>query len=153
MDHATGIWIHWVLYNIPPDVAWLAEGVSSSTDVLPDGTTQGTNDYKTIGYNGPCPPPPTITYRAGYWSKLPGDPHRYYFRLYALDAQIGLASGATKAELVSAIEGHVLAQADTRGKYQRSLALEACKENKGETSTQGLTYDFRKDVFCRDEAR
>ena len=55
IDHKTGIWVHWILYNIPGDVTKLAEGIPTSTIGLSDGTTQGTNDHKNIGYEGPCP--------------------------------------------------------------------------------------------------
>ena len=121
IDHATGIWVHWVLFNIPGDVTELSEGIPTSTPELPDGTTQGTNDDKQPGYFGACPPRRVIPY-----SSVPvqGEPaHRYYFRLYALDSEVGLEPGSTKAELVSAMEGHILAQAETVGKYTISLGL------------------------------
>ena len=121
VDHHTGNWVHWVLYNIPADVTELPEAISTSTEMLPDGTTQGTNDHKNIGYNGPCPPP-NIQVWSSYHMKPIDPPHRYYFRLYALDAELGLAAGATKAELFDAMEGHILAQANTMGKYQRPPA-------------------------------
>ena len=123
IDHHTGNWVHWVLYNIPADVARFAEGIPTSTGVLPDGTTQGTNDNKSIGYSGPCPPPNVQSCSSAHQVKI-DPPHRHYFRLYALDAEFGLASGATKAELLDAIEGHILAQANTMGKYTRPLASE-----------------------------
>ena len=126
VDHHTGIWVHWLLYNIPGDVTELPEGISTSTEVLPDGTTQGTNDNKNIGYNGPCPPPNIVGCYA-YDSKPVDPPHRYYFRLYALDAELGLAPGATKVELLRAMEGHILAQANEMGKYTRPvLFLGSC---------------------------
>ena len=117
VDHHTGVWVLWVLYDIPPDVTGLPEGVSTSTEVLPDGTTQGSNDNKSIGYTGPCPPE-NITSYAYYPKGAVGDPpHRFFFRLYALDTELGLAPGATKAELQTAMEGHILARAETLGKY------------------------------------
>ena len=121
VDHSTGVWVHWVLYNIPAGVSELSEGLSTSTPELPDGTTQGTNDDKQPGYSGACPPRRVIPY-----SSVPvqGEPaHRYYFRLYALDSDVDLAPGATKAELVSAMDGHILAQAETVGRYTVSLGL------------------------------
>ena len=117
-DHYTGAWTHWVLYNIPADVTGLAAGIPTSTDMLPDGTMQGANDYKSVGYNGPCPPPiPRIYDAFDYSKKALEPPHRYYFRLYALDAELALDPGATRAELESAMEGHILFRAETMGKY------------------------------------
>ena len=119
IDHQAGTWALWVLYNIPPDVTELAEGIPTSTQVLPDGTTQGTNDDRQPGYNGPCPPPNLFEVDIGDPGVASGTaaPHAYYFRLYALDAELDLAPGASKAELVSAMEGHILARADTVGKH------------------------------------
>ena len=119
-DHHTGTWVHWVLYNIPAGTTELPEGISTSTAVLPDGTTQGTNDNRNIGYNGPCPPPNVQAYQSALIKKL-DPPHRYYFRLYALDADLDLAPGANKSELLDAMEGHILGQANTMGKYTRPL--------------------------------
>ena len=127
VDHHTGDWVHWVLYNIPAEATALPEGISTSTEVLPDGTTQGTNDNRNIGYNGPCPPP-NITFGSEHAGIEP--PHKYYFRLYALDADIGLAPGATKEELIGAMEGHILGQANTMGKYTRPLQLEGTQAMK-----------------------
>ena len=124
-DHHTGIWVQWVLYNIPPDATGLPGGIATSTDTLPDGTLQGANDERHNGYTGPCPPPVAKRYDAyGYSTKPVQAVHRFYFRLYALDADPGLAPGATKAELVSAMEGHILAEAETMGKYSTSVKLE-----------------------------
>ena len=128
-DHHTGNWVHWVLYNIPADATELPEGIPTSTSMLPDGTTQGTNDHKNIGYNGPCPPP-NIQVWSSYHMKQIDPPHRYYFRLYALDAELGLSPGATKVELLDAMKGHMLAQANTMGKYTRPLQLEGTREMK-----------------------
>ena len=111
---ASGGAVHWVLYNIPPDVTGLPEGVPTTTDVLPDGTVQGVNDVKEnvqIGYTGPCPPPSIVSFYA-YEARdvrTSDPPHKYYFRLYALDAEVDLAPGATMAELKAAMEGHILA--------------------------------------------
>ena len=99
-----GTWVHWVIYDLPPAAAGLPEGVAKSPE-LAGGAKQGVNDYKKTGYGGPCPPP--------------GRPHRYFFKLYALDAMTGLKAGATKKELLAAMEGHVLAQGQLMGTYQR----------------------------------
>ena len=129
VDHHTGNWVHWVLYDIPPDATELPTGISTSTAMLLDGTTQGTNDDKTIGYYGPCPTP-NITSWANAGPTGIDPPHRYYFTLYALDAELGLAQGATKAELLDAMKGHILGQADTMGKYTRPLQLQETREMK-----------------------
>ena len=103
-DAPMGTWVHWVLYDLPPVGAGLAEGVAKSPE-LPNGARQGVNDYKKIGYGGPCPPP--------------GKPHRYFFKLYALDTRLELKPGATKKELLQAMAGHVLAEGQLMGTYQR----------------------------------
>ena len=102
-DAPMGTWVHWVLYNLPADAAGLPEGVPAEK-TLPTGARQGTSDFKKIGYGGPCPPRGT---------------HRYYFKLYALDATVDLAPGATKRQLLRAMEGHVLAQGQLMGRYKR----------------------------------
>jgi Raf kinase inhibitor-like YbhB/YbcL family protein len=102
-DAPIGTWVHWVIYNIPAETRELSEGISSDKK-LSDGTLQGINDFRKIGYGGPCPP---------------GGKHRYYFKLYALDTKLNLSSGATKKEVEKAIQGHVLAQAQLMGTYQR----------------------------------
>ena len=118
-------WVHWVLYNIPADVAELPEGISTSTPALSDGTTQGTNDDRLPGYYGACPPPSIVRYPSGYGDYQSPEPaHRYYFRLYALDIKLDLAPGAAKAELLSAMEDHILAEAQTFGKFATSLGIE-----------------------------
>ncbi len=95
-------WVHWVLYNIPPDSAGLAERVAPN--VLPPGTLQGLNDWKRTGYGGPCPPVGT---------------HRYFHKLYALDCRLPDLGKATKAEVEAAMQGHVLEQAELVGTYRR----------------------------------
>ena len=95
-------WVHWVLYNIPPDVTGLPEGVVPAK--LSPGMMEGLNDWKRIGYGGPCPP---------------GGTHRYFFKLYALDINLNLGPGKTKSELLKAIEGHILAESQLMGKYSR----------------------------------
>lgn len=105
-DAPAGVWVHWVLYDLQPTVTELPEGVPT-TETIPDGAKQGVNDFKHIGYGGPCPPR--------------GDPHRYFFKLYALDAELQFKAKATKKELVRAMEGHVLAegQGQLMGTYKR----------------------------------
>lgn len=95
---------HWVIYNIPSDKQNLPGGVEKK-ESLADGSLQGVNDFRKIGYNGPCPPP--------------GKPHRYYFKIYALDKKLDLTSGATKDQLEKAMEGHILAKGEIMGKYGR----------------------------------
>ena len=103
-DAPVGNWTHWVLYDLPAGTASLPEDVPKSEE-LPNGARQGRNDFRRIGYGGPCPPP--------------GKPHRYFFRLYALNSKLNLKPGATKADVEKAIEGHVLAKAELMGKYGR----------------------------------
>jgi len=103
-DAPVGTWVHWVLYDLPPTSPGLAEG-QPQTRELAGGGKQGINDYKEIGYGGPCPPP--------------GKPHRYFFKLYALDTKSGLAAGLTKKDLLKAMEGHVVAEGELMGTYQR----------------------------------
>lgn len=104
-DAPAGTWVHWVIYGIPTSASGLPEGVPH-TPGLPDGSKQGLNDFRKTGYGGPCPPR--------------GRPHRYVFRLYALSAEPGLGPGAGKAQLLRAIEGKVLAQAELVGTYGRA---------------------------------
>jgi len=99
-----GGYTHWIVYNIPATVNHIAEKAPNQ-DHLPGGGLQGKNDSGTYGYTGPCPPSGT---------------HRYYFRLFALDVELPPAAGKSKADLEKAMEGHVLAQAELMGKYQRS---------------------------------
>ena len=95
-------YVHWVLYNIPPDAMCLEEG--AATDALPSGTVTGINDWHNQGYGGPCPP----TGR-----------HRYFFKLYALDALLPHLKHPTKAAVESVMEGHILARAELIGLYRR----------------------------------
>ena len=127
LDHSTGTWVHWVLYNIPADVTVLDEGIPTTTAALPDGTTQGTNDDRQPGYQGPCTTLPVIGKAAsdGWWDRKTPPPHKYEFTLYALDSELGLAPGATKGELVSSMEGHILAAAKTMGKFKRPHIAES----------------------------
>ncbi len=95
-------WVHWLLYNLPASVSELAGGVAE--DDLPDGVRQGLNDWKRIGYGGPCPP-------IGR--------HRYFHKLYALDTVLANQDAATKKWLEAAMEGHVLAMAELVGTYEK----------------------------------
>ncbi len=103
-DAPVGTWVHWVLYDLPPTAVGLSEGVPASSE-LPNGAKQGLNTWPRSGYGGPCPPP--------------GNSHRYFFKLYALDKVLGLKPGVTKKELLDAMEGHVLAEAQLMGTYKR----------------------------------
>ncbi len=103
-DAPGGTWTHWVLYDLPGTRTNLAEGVNK-IDELPGGERQGRNDFRKIGYNGPCPPP--------------GKPHRYFFKLYALKGNLDLKPGASRQEVEQALPNLVLAQAEWMGKYQR----------------------------------
>jgi len=103
-DAPVGTWVHWVLYDVPADAKELPEAVPKQ-EQLASGARQGHNDFGKTGYGGPCPPP--------------GKPHRYFFKLYALDAKLNLKAGATKADVERAMKGHILAQAELVGKYGR----------------------------------
>jgi Raf kinase inhibitor-like YbhB/YbcL family protein len=103
-DAPGGTWVHWVVWNIPASSRGLAQGMPKSAQWT-DGTRQGITDFRRVGYGGPCPPSGT---------------HRYFFRLYALDAMLDLAPGARRIDLEGSMRGHVLAQAELMGKYQRS---------------------------------
>jgi Raf kinase inhibitor-like YbhB/YbcL family protein len=103
-DAPMGIWVHWVLYDLPANATGLPEDVAK-TQVISNGAKQGLNTWPRLGYGGPCPPP--------------GKPHRYFFKLYALDKMLDLKSGLTKKDLLKAMEGHVLAEGQLMGTYQR----------------------------------
>jgi len=103
-DAPVGTWVHWVFYDLPVPATDLTEKVPT-LETLPSGAKQGINDFRRVGYAGPCPPP--------------GKPHRYYFKLYALDADLALKPRANKAELLRAMEGHLLAEGQLMGIYQR----------------------------------
>ena len=96
-------WVHWVLYNIPPSATAIREGAKPSD--LPAGTREGLNDWKRTGYGGPCPP-------IGR--------HRYFHKLYALDTVLPELDTPNKAALEQAMRGHILAQAELIGNYQKS---------------------------------
>lgn len=103
-DAPVGTWVHWVLYGLSPETTSLPEAVPKDKIVL-GGARQGMNDFRRIGYGGPCPPP--------------GAPHRYFFKLYALDSSLDLEPGLTKQQLLDAMKGHILAQGQLMGKYKR----------------------------------
>lgn len=103
-DAPMGTWVHWILFNLPADIIELHENVPPEKE-LESGAKQGTNDFRKIGYGGPCPP---------------GGTHRYFFKFYALDTEINLEAGATKEELLKAMEGHILAEGQLIGRYERS---------------------------------
>jgi Raf kinase inhibitor-like YbhB/YbcL family protein len=102
-DAPRGTFVHWVLYNLPPDTHRLPEDVPNR-ERLPSGAVQGVNSAARVGYMGPCPPSGT---------------HRYFFKVYALDTGLDLGGGTTKEELVNAMEGHVLAEGQLMGTYRR----------------------------------
>jgi len=100
-------WWHWVAFDIPAQVTRLQTNAGSgSGDLMPEGAVQGRNDFQTIGYGGPCPPP--------------GSPHHYHFTLYALDERLaGLSPLTSGPTLVKAMRGHVLAKAELMGLFAR----------------------------------
>jgi len=98
-------WVHWVLYNLPPDLSGLASGAGAED--LPPGAGEGLNDWQRTGYGGPCPP-------IGR--------HRYFHKLYALDTVLDGLERPTKAQVEAAMQGHVIAQAQLLGTYQKSAA-------------------------------
>ena len=103
-DAPAGTWVHWVLCGVAASTTNLPAGLPKSP-TLDSGAKQGINDYKKLGYGGPCPPP--------------GKPHRYFFKLYALDNLPELKPGFTKADLLKAMDGHILAEGQLMGTYQR----------------------------------
>jgi len=102
-DAPVGIWVHWVIWNIPATARALEESVPKTAS-LPNGARQGTNDFKRIGYGGPCPPSGT---------------HRYFFKLYALGSTLSLSPETTKSVLEDTMRRHILAQSELIGKYTR----------------------------------
>ena len=96
-------WVHWIVYNLPPSIHTLPEALPGKSPILEAGV-QGTNDFHQLAYGGPCPPRGT---------------HRYFFKLYALDKTLHLRSGATKAELEAAMEGHIIDRGELMACYSR----------------------------------
>ncbi|MCG3199428.1 MAG: hypothetical protein GHCLOJNM_03943 [bacterium] len=103
-DAPVGTWVHWVLFDLPGNTKELEEKVPPNK-TLENGAVHGLNDFKKLGYGGPCPPSGT---------------HRYFFKVHALDRKLGLPSGATKKDVEKAMEGHVLAMGQLMGKYKKS---------------------------------
>jgi|ERR1041385_1889754 Raf kinase inhibitor-like YbhB/YbcL family protein len=103
-DAPVGTWVHWVLYDLPPTTSELPEDVPK-TQFIPLGGKQGINDFKHLGYGGPCPPA--------------GKAHRYFFKLYALDTALDLKPGATRKDVELAMGKHILAQGQLMGTYKR----------------------------------
>ena len=103
-DAPVGDWVHWVLFNLPPDTPSLDAELPRDAN-LPDGAVQGINDYRRNGYDGPCPPA--------------GSTHRYCFKVYALDTMLNLGPKARKSDLLKAMEGHILAKGELMGKFGR----------------------------------
>lgn len=103
-DAPMGTWVHWVVFDLPATTTELPAGLPQS-QYLPGGARQGLNDFKHLGYGGPCPPA--------------GKPHRYFFKLYALDRLLDLKPGATKKQVEQALEKHTIAQGHLMGTYQR----------------------------------
>src|SRR5438067_11609005 len=101
-DAPGGAFTHWVLFNLPASATSLPEGVPT-TPQLSGGGVQGQNDFPAIGYGGPCPPA--------------GPPHHYRFTVYALDATLSLSSSATRAQILQAKQGHILAQGQLIGLF------------------------------------
>jgi hypothetical protein len=102
-DAPMGTWVHWVLFNLPPDTKELHENIPLRRE-LENGAKQGMNDFRKIGYGGPCPP---------------GGTHRYFFKIYALDMVLNLEAGATKSQLLTAVKGRILAEGQLMGRYKR----------------------------------
>lgn len=104
-DAPNGMFSHWVLYNLPADMTSLPEAYPTS-DEPSSGGTQGRNDFGSMGYGGPCPPQ--------------GSEHRYYFRLYALNRQLDIPAGATRAQILDRIQPHIIDRTELSGTYSRS---------------------------------
>jgi len=103
-DAPSGTFVHWLVYDLPAGYRSLPEALSGNSE-MPDGVKQGTNDFSRTGYSGPCPPR--------------GKPHRYFIRFYALDTRLNLPPAARRKELDAAMQGHILAQGELMGRFQR----------------------------------
>jgi Raf kinase inhibitor-like YbhB/YbcL family protein len=103
-DAPAGVWTHWVVYNLPAQARAMDESEPKQAE-LPGGGLQGLNSFGRVGYGGPCPPP--------------GNAHRYFFRLYALDAMLSLKPGASKQAVLAGTKGHVLGEAQLMGRFKR----------------------------------
>ena len=102
-DAPAKTWVHWVCYDIPPTIDKLEERIAE-TDILPNGGKQGINDFRHVGYGGPCPP---------------GGTHRYFFKIYALDSMLNFPARKTKQDVEKAMEGHILDSGQLVGVYSR----------------------------------
>ena len=102
-DAPAGTWVHWVLYNIPAITPGLPPDVPPD-ETLAFGACQGMTNFGSTGYGGPCPPDGT---------------HRYFFKVYAIDSDLGFPDPPTKADLEEAMAGHILAEGQLMGKYTR----------------------------------
>lgn len=105
-DAPAGTRVHWVVYNLPCHTSELHEGILHQ-EIIDHGALQGINDFKELGYEGPSPPP--------------GELHRYFFKLYALDSTVNLSPGAVKEDLIKALLGHILDSAELIGRYGRTV--------------------------------
>jgi Raf kinase inhibitor-like YbhB/YbcL family protein len=103
-DAPRGTWYHWIMFNMPATLNGLGENVPKN-ETFKDGSTQGTNDFGKIGYNGPKPPPGSI--------------HHYHFKIMALDTKLNLKPSARKDEILAAVKGHILGEGELIGTYQR----------------------------------
>jgi Raf kinase inhibitor-like YbhB/YbcL family protein len=104
-DAPSGTFVHWLVYDLPPEASGLPDNVPITRQIMENGALQGENDFHHIGYNGPCPPR--------------GKVHRYIFHLYALDTPLTLKPGAKRDALDRMMSGHILATAELMGRYQR----------------------------------
>jgi Raf kinase inhibitor-like YbhB/YbcL family protein len=102
-DAPVGNWVHWVLFNIPTVETGLPAEIAPEAEMA-NGARHGINDFRRLGYGGPCPP---------------GGTHRYFFKLYALDNELDLDSGASKSRVEEAMQGHILAEGQLMGRYKR----------------------------------
>jgi hypothetical protein len=103
-DAPGGVFTHWIVFNIPSDMHELPEAMPVERE-LPSGAFQGENDFGAVGYRGPCPPT--------------GKAHRYRFKVYALDERAELEAGASRRDILEAMDGHILAQGELTGSYER----------------------------------
>lgn len=135
-DAPGGTFVHWVLYNIPASATFLEEN-QPADDMLDNGASQGVNDFKNTGYGGPCPP---------------SGMHRYFFKLYALDEVLKSKEGMTKGDLLSAMKGHILAETQLMGTFQRSVKQKAAQEEKNRKETERIIDEASKESFPASDA-
>ena len=103
-DAPGGVFTHWIIFNLPADTRQLPAAVPTQPQ-LDSGARQGKTDFGRVGYGGPCPPP--------------GKPHRYQFTVYALDRTLDLAAGASKSQVLEAMQGNILSRGRLTGIYER----------------------------------